>query len=239
MVTGYTEVLTRDLAGSLWNNHPNTIYCAIKCSNNNLFYTADNGIYKSTDNGLTWQLSLYQQNSYFFDISSNTNGDVFANSNSKIFRTTNNGLNWVNIYSSSDELNVIAVSPSSNVYVSKRRSILKSTDNGNYFIDLSLDIDVNFNHFLFLDNDRFVVATEKNGVYYFDGVSCYPINIGLDIKYVWSLAANAEGKVLAGTVKSGIYISNKQLESTQFHQKSHRNFHSSKTIPTPSILQQK
>lgn len=192
----------------IFNNHPNTIYASIKGSNNILFYTADNGIFKSADNGLTWQLSLYQQNSFFFDISSNTNGDVFVNSNSKIYRTTNNGLNWVNIYTSPDELNVIAVSPSSNIYVSKQRSILKSTDNGNTFIDLNIDIDVNFNHFLFLDNDRFVVATEKNGVYYFDGASSYPINIGLDIKYVWSLAANAEGKVLAGTVKSGIYITN-------------------------------
>lgn len=189
------------------NNHPNTIYCAIKCSNNDLFYTADNGIYKSTDNGSTWHLSFYQQ-SYFYDIVSNANGDVFANSNYKIFRSTNNGLNWVNIYTSPDELNVIAVSPSDKIYVSKLRSILKSTDNGNTFTDLNLNIDVNFNHFLFLDNDKSVVATEKNGVYYFDGASCYPINNGLDIKYVWSLAANAEGKVLAGTVKSGIYISN-------------------------------
>lgn len=189
------------------NNHPNTIYNVIKCSNYNLFYTADNGIYKSTDNGLTWQLSFYQQ-SYFYDIASNANGNVFANSNSKIFRTTNNGLNWVNIYTSSEELNVIAVSPYDNIYVSKQRSILKSTDNGNTFIDLNLNIDVNFNHFLFLDNDRFVVATEKNGVYFFDGTTCYPINTGLDVKYVWSLAANSEGKVLAGTVKSGVYISN-------------------------------
>ena len=33
------------------NNHPNTIYCAIKSNNNNLYYTADNGVFKSTDNG--------------------------------------------------------------------------------------------------------------------------------------------------------------------------------------------
>ena len=214
------------------NNHPNTIYCAIKCSNNDLFYTADNGIFKSTDNGSTWQLSFYQQ-SYFYDIASNANGDVFANSNTKIFRSTNNGLNWVNIYSSPDELNVIAVSQSGIIYVSKQRSILRSTDNGSTFVDMNLNIDVNFNHFLFLDNNKFVVATEKNGVYYFDGASCNPVNIGLDIKFIWSLAANEDGNVLAGTVKSGIYVSNGPIGINPISSEIPNQFSLSQNYPNP------
>ena len=196
--------------GMSWhiNNYlEHTYVFASLCNiNGDIYFSNDQGIYKSTNGGLSWPLSFYTSGGAY-NLAKNSSGNIFASGYSKVFRTTNNGQNWTQIYFDTNGLGSISVSPSNTIYVSKRSTIMISSDNGNNWIDMNINLDLSFREMIFDASENLIVTTLKDGVYFFNGNSWYPINQGLDIKSIISIAFNAQGQLLAGTYSSGIYRS--------------------------------
>ena len=127
---------------STWSVNSSTFPTSIhlffgKALNGNLYLpTAHNGVYKSTNNGLTWS---YNMGSGFgcgaFSFENDTIGNLYigvGGSCRGLHVSTNNGLSWSNKIGGRDFTDIHYHKKSNTVYASNTNfEIYKSTDNGN------------------------------------------------------------------------------------------------------------
>jgi hypothetical protein len=110
------------------------ITCLLRSENNSNIYAGTNdGFYKSTNNGATWNLSGFS-NLYISNLSMNSNEDLIISSHNnanpiyKVHRSTNQGNDWEDVTYNLPNIEAKYISPDSidNIFI--------GTENGCYFI---------------------------------------------------------------------------------------------------------
>lgn len=94
------------------------------------------GVFRSEDNGFTWnRCSL---NNYVYSFASNSAGDIFAGVTGGLYRSNDNGINWSRILSIPVPITAAAVNLDGHIFAGSHISdnpgnftlVLRSTDNG-------------------------------------------------------------------------------------------------------------
>jgi len=140
--------------------------------NGSLFAAAYSGVYRSTDNGQTWEeVNTQLPTSTAISLAINSNGVVFVGKFSGLFKSTNNGDSWaqtsLNVSSFIEALVVTADDVLFAGAGAPGENLFRSTDDGNSWANVSLPVSTT----------------------------------------VWRLFSPAPGRILAGTLQSGIYLS--------------------------------
>lgn len=202
--------------GLIWKrtNLTNASITDITVNDTNIYAaTFDYGIFQSTDKGITWEqnVGLLNGTSLITVVSKDT--ITFAGLflkpefTSTVCRKNNSSKDWRTTNFTNANIDNLAVS-GSDLLVAARDSIFISTDNGDTWADISIDLVIGSNN----SNS----ALEVNGVNifaaYFGGIY-RSINkgkkwqkIGLDIPPVSSFAFTGSN-IFAGTTPAGIYLS--------------------------------
>jgi photosystem II stability/assembly factor-like uncharacterized protein len=164
--------------------------------------TVFSGVYRSTDNGNTWQKVGLNNSVLSFAVSSDT---VFAGTdNGGVYRSTNNGNSWTPIGLSYNNIWSLAISRGS-IFAGTGRGIYRSTDNGNTWALLNVNIGevrslvVNAGS-IFAGGGRDVYQSKDNGN------SWSQINKGFIDGGISSLTISKDA-LFVGTFYSGIYRS--------------------------------
>jgi photosystem II stability/assembly factor-like uncharacterized protein len=174
-------------------------------------YASANGVYKSTDNGTTWQLRM---NVGALKIEIDINGNIYMAALGGVFKSTDGGNTYFQIAQSipAIEFYDIAIIPNGTLYVSSFVGVYKSLDEGISWIPTSFigfgafDIGINSNGIMFFANS----TLSWSGIY-------RSSDLGSNWEYLYpgfsatSLEYLNDGSVLAGCVETpvtsnGIYI---------------------------------
>ena len=123
------------------------------------------GMYRSTDNGVTWLPSglqgLYNYSNCITRI--NSAGIIFAGTDIGLFRSSDNGNNWTQI--TNFFVNAIAFSLSGEVFIGSDKAY-RSADNGDTWLEISSGLPETYILSLYVDDDGYVYSgTYDKGVY--------------------------------------------------------------------------
>jgi hypothetical protein len=171
-----------------------------------------NGIYKSTDNGESWNLSLLSTSDIYCFAS--VGGYLFAGRNAAgVCRTSNDGINWS--YSGLTSSNVYSLLTKGSLLFAGSQNaayggVYISTDYGGNWNNVSSGLQSSPVHSFTLSGENIFAGVQDspfNGVYFSVSNGSYWINVTNDLSgFVYSLAVNGTN-VFAGTSSNGIYIS--------------------------------
>jgi photosystem II stability/assembly factor-like uncharacterized protein len=102
--------------------------------NNDIYVGAEDGIYKSSNNGLSWtKLSNGLPTEEFYIIRTNSSGYVFAIAFKRIFYSFNNGQSWSEMNQELGFLGSFTIDSNNHIYAGSNywgRGMYKSTNNG-------------------------------------------------------------------------------------------------------------
>ena len=205
--------------GELWTEINNgltnlNVYSLIVLSNQIILAGTEDGLFRSTDNGTSWNFIL---TNIFRSFTICPNGNVFAGTWDGIFMSTDDGITWeqANNGISPNIFGTISVSSfvcNSNgdvfVGIDIEGDVYRSTNNGNSWIQLNLHQDV-LSMAITLSGEIFV-GTGPEGVYHSldNGSTWTPINNGfthLNIPNVVNcLAIDSNNNTFAGRDRYGI-----------------------------------
>ncbi len=168
--------------------------------------TNGNGVYKSTDNGNSWNHILNNDFSIWRILIDN-NGYIFlATEMDGIWRSTDAGETWEESFEYFGLITDIVCSPSNQLYFStEMEGIWKSTDNGNSWETLwmpeiiiwSLTTDINENIYAGTMGDGLFISTDFGENWTVQDIDAY---------LFWDLATNSDySKVFAGSEENGIW----------------------------------
>ncbi|MCA0389148.1 MAG: T9SS type A sorting domain-containing protein [Bacteroidetes bacterium] len=174
------------------------------------FAAAGSGVFKSTNDGLTWSLANTGLTSSTIKVVAmgGSNGDLFAGSSS-LFRSTNQGASWTDIGNSLSTPYVRAIDfdDSNYIYVgTEGGGVFRSTNNGSSFTFSGLSV---FNvKTLHCDNFGFIYAGGGN-LYRSSnrGATWFVFNTGMQGTTVEEIVSNNIGYIYAGTYGNGVYRS--------------------------------
>jgi photosystem II stability/assembly factor-like uncharacterized protein len=198
----YSFSFCQDYWESIFSYEEN-IHCLAINSIGYLFTGTSNGVFRSVDNGISWDQVLYVN--YTKGIAINSQDQIFA-SPAPLYLSTSNGNYWdqLNLYYLYDVKN-ITVDTEDNIFVGFWGGICKSSDNGtNWELVLSLsDCEVvnsiveNSEGVLFAGTINFIA--EGGGVYLSTDQGDSWEHIGLENEYISSLAINSNDEIFAGS----------------------------------------
>jgi photosystem II stability/assembly factor-like uncharacterized protein len=208
--------------------------------------TESEGIYRTTDNGKTWdQLNSGISDKKLYSILMLPNGDLLAGGIKKVYRSTNKGLTWINLNSdlpiNAGAIRSIVISNSGGLMATiDSIGIYVSNDNALSWTLRAQGLNTSkVNSYTATPNGLLFAATE-DGVFMLDTVpnsNWVQINDGLTPKSVLSICHLSNGKLLAGTLGSGIFRSlnsfDKQLTSASDLLPSSQKIAVSPTYPNP------
>lgn len=186
-------------------------------SQDNIFAgTWGDGVYKSTDEGVTWDpvnsgLTNLHVNCVFIA----PNNDIYASTEGGgIFISKDNGVNWDPINNGLTNLNVRVVNKHENGTLfagTYGNGIFKSTDNGANWVESNTGLDFqDVRALTFAVNDDYVIAgTWGGGVYRSsdNGKTWFKSNTGISKPYIFDFVINSVGEILASTNGSGLRYS--------------------------------
>jgi photosystem II stability/assembly factor-like uncharacterized protein len=182
-------------------------------------YVASSGVYKSTDDGVTWVfkntgLEIAEALKLFID----NNGNIFLgaigfpNTGCGLYKSTNGGEYWEKIADTLNgkpinifyDIKIIPNEPSGIIYVSNYYGVYKSTDNGitwhstNFNNNLAIDIGISTNGYMFFGNN----TASWFGIYRSTNLgSNWERNAFLGVT---AMAYLSDGSVLAGCYDPGL-----------------------------------
>ncbi|NIV00593.1 MAG: hypothetical protein GWN55_04580 [Phycisphaerae bacterium] len=175
------------------------------------------GVFRSIDNGDTWQRTSYPDTLSAWPLAINNNGDLFAGSELGLFRSTDSGESWNLITKPEFEKRKIFTFAISRITGSIFAAVVgdgvyRSTDNGNTWQLTSLpntniqSLVINGSGDIFAGTGGFFSANPE-GVFFSedDGDTWQKINQGLINENILELAADSYGYVYAGTRGDGVF----------------------------------
>jgi len=114
---------------------PGSQYCPMNISQNGDLFVAgfnsyDNCIYRSTDGGTNWTISLNTAGWSIFCISFDQDSNIYAGTYSGIYKSTDNGDNWTPYGTFTGRAVAIAVNDSGHVFVGDYGGGYRTTDDG-------------------------------------------------------------------------------------------------------------
>lgn len=169
---------------------------------NDIFAGTGNGVYKSTDYGVTWtQTSLNNRDVESLAIRENylfAGTYVFG-----IYKSTDNGNTWIQTSLTNNTVLTLLVKENYIFAGTKYSGVYKSTDNGDTWVQTS----PNYSYVNSLAvNGNNIFAGASTGVYISTNNGNTWLQTSLDNQFVWSLIVN-QGNIFAGTDYGGVYIS--------------------------------
>jgi ligand-binding sensor domain-containing protein len=177
--------------------------------------TMENGIFRSTNQGLTWM--AVNAGLTKFDVRGlaiNAGGHIFAGIlYAGVYRSTDNGASWtlVNTGLTDKYIMDIIVAPNGHLFVSTNKGVFRSTDNGGSWTYKGLQDNAVFS-LLAKAGGLIFAGTNYGGVFYSNDNGETWSNRGLKGAVLHSLAVNSTGHIFAaawGEVKGevGVYRS--------------------------------
>jgi len=227
-------VLKSTNGGDLWFNSAYGINAAMIKSiavntQNDIFIAITGGIYKTTNQGLTFiEVDSGITNRFINVIRIHPNGYLFAGSFpmsgaplSGVFRSTNNGLSWnVSMSGWTYQYNNVldfAFSNNGDIYVASNDNVYKSTNLGNSWLRANNGITNNQVYSIAVNpNNNYVFAgTYGNGVFRSkdNGANWTEVNSGLSATQIMSLEITPVGHIFAGTNGQGVFRSSNNGEN--------------------------
>jgi hypothetical protein len=217
--------------GSLYNSVNNGLTSkkavVLANKNNNILYTgtSDSGVYRSTNAGATW-IHTPLNNLYIYSLTVSGNNVFAGTAFDGIFRSTDNGITWNQTSVNNRRIRsicakgTIVYAGTSNTHGNPSGNILVSNDNGNTWIEYSIESPgfpvVSIGIF---DNDH-VIAASTNGIFIStnSGINWSAINSSVKIGVPSKLTVMGYGDVYAATSAGviGSYDYGKSWESTSY-----------------------
>lgn len=207
--------------GSKWSQVGNfasgEVIWTIKADNNNQLVAGSlfGKIYKSTNNGTSWNTINESMNVRSIWAVITTGNVIFAATEQGVFSSTNNGADWANCGLSGKDVRAIAFDNSGNLYAGTWGSgIFKSSDNGSTWEAVNAGLaSLNVDAIAATKNNEVYIGTFGAGVYKSVNQGAQWSNVNMGYDYVWSLGVNTDGSIYAGTYGDGIYKSENSGES--------------------------
>lgn len=166
-------------------------------------------IYRSTDDGATWQHINPDMNSgYIWSIAA-TNGSIYVATSAGVYKTTNNGGTWTATGLFDKDVRSIAYDDQGNLFAGVwGYGMYKSTDNGATWTVINTGLHcLNIGALTVGANGDLYVGSYGNGVFKStDGGDSW-FNVNMGYAWTWSLAASSNGNVYAGTYGGGVFVS--------------------------------
>lgn len=195
-----------------------SIYSIIENNTNEILVgTFSKGIFKTTDNGVTWSESGLN-NMWITSLAKDNSGNIYAGAigsqfGSGIFKSIDDGTTWTKIFEIETGINKVYVSAENEIYIglnytSEQSGIYYSSDGGNNWQKIFNESE-NVYTIIKLNTGR-VLAASYGKIYYSDnnGINWQITSSGLTSSTPSSFAINSENKIYLATLGYGIYESN-------------------------------
>ncbi len=179
-------------------------------SNGNIFAASVTGVYKTSDNCATWNITDLQNldvRALKIDASGEiyagtwNNGVFVSNDNGASFTSANNGLGAHNVVTS------LAVTPNQNVFVGTfDGGVAKSTDKGNSWVSMN----VGYNYIWTLasnSNGDLFAGTYGDGIYRSTDNGTSWSKMPFPGTYAYELVIDASNNIFASSYSGGVYVS--------------------------------
>jgi len=191
--------------------------------------TIDNGIYRSSDNGVTWESAVTGFSSIMAMCVNNNN--VFASIWGYTIKTSDNGETWSYV-ESLEGAGIFSYYSEDNVIIAGSvNEIFKSTDNGNTFTGIGINIPYSLVNIYAIESNgtELFMGTSYDGIYKSQdmGETWIPANEGMGPKDVRGIAVTENATIIAGTNYAGIYRSENNGEEWE---KRNNGFYAGSTI---------
>ncbi len=203
----------------IWNQSKGpmggTIENLILHKNKNIYATlANQGIIKSSDQGLNWDKVNYGLTTTdVLSIHSHNNGYLFSGTVAEgIFRSTNDGDNWQNVkriddLPFSDNVRAFTSDVYGNVYAGAQHSgVFKSTNNGNTWNKVNIGLTTRNIETMSSTPNGYIFAGTMTGLFRStnQGTSWVKLNIGIYSADISSVHVTKDGVIYVGTYGQGI-----------------------------------
>lgn len=147
--------------------YPSTVLLA-QNSKNQLFAAVDgNGVYRSNDRGLTWQI----KNNGLTDlhiriIKIDHENNIYAITSSEIFRSTDDGESWYKLINNHNYYIIdLDIDSLNNLYMAVSSQIFKSTDHGVNWFEFGNSFVYGIVNGIFINDSSYLYVYTNNGVY--------------------------------------------------------------------------
>ncbi len=184
---------------------------AVARSSGYICAATDGGIYRSTDDGGTWD-RVYNTES-FHAVAAGSGSYVFAGTSDGVYMSTDAGLTWSSTTNSSNTISLAVTSTGTILAGTFNNGILASTDNGTSWKQIAYTSGVEV-YSIAVDSSGYLYSgTYDSTAPYLEGVYRSTDNgatwnqVGLTNIWVYSLAATPAGNIIAGTSGGGVYVS--------------------------------
>jgi photosystem II stability/assembly factor-like uncharacterized protein len=191
--------------GSSWSNAGLMSYrvqCLTECGGKLFAGTGNQGIFCTTDNGVSWtSVSTGQTNSDILCLTT-IGTNIIAGTYGGVFLSTNNGTNWNRtgpIYSAMSLL-----TSGTNLFVGTMSGVYLSTNNGNNWIDVNTGFHDYGVYSLSASGGNLYAGAMQGGVYLSTNNGTRWTRMGLTVP-IWSFATIGTNLFAAAT--SGVYLS--------------------------------
>ena len=166
------------------------------------------GVYKSSDNGLSWEISSGTPNSQLAALGALNNGVVLTSGlNGEIYRSLDYGESFHTKRTRPNTINAIIIGKNKNIFAgSFALGIYKSPDAGNSWTQVDNgSIEGGLNAMVFSPNQDIFVAAQ-GGIYKStdQGETWIECNIGLIKKWTQDITVNSRGDLFAATFGNGV-----------------------------------
>lgn len=175
-------------------------------------------IYRSNDNGTTWNhINAGMNASYVWSIGLGSYGYIYAGTEKGLYLSNNNGTSWTATTLSQKDVRSVVVDNNGTIYAATwGNGIFKSVDNGQNWTAINSGLTNQVVHSLVINSQSELFAgTFGAGVFKSvnggENWSSTSFNNG----YIWSLTASANGTLYAGTYSDGVYKSNDNGQTWQ------------------------
>jgi photosystem II stability/assembly factor-like uncharacterized protein len=201
-----TGIIRSTNNGDTWNATSLTaqnIRQTIAADNGNLIAATNEGIYKSTDDGINWALSNSGlSNTNISELNKNTIGVLFCVTvNNRLFKSTDNGNNWVEVgFMPASPTYCLSFNSSNEMYAGTLYGIYKSTNDGSSWTEDSLHY-ILTRTILFNNSDDLFAGTDLEGVYRSQQANSpyEKINTGLKNTFITAMTFSLDSVLYVGT----------------------------------------
>jgi photosystem II stability/assembly factor-like uncharacterized protein len=189
-----------------------TVTCLESDNQGGIYAGTVNGyIYKTTDNGSTWnRVNPFMYSGPVWAIEVHPNGSIIAGTVTGVYRAPVNTTAWEQTALANKDVRTLKIDAQGNVYagtwgfgtfVSTNCGLSWNASNnglGNHLIVTAVTV---------TPNQTVFAGTFDGGVFKSvdNGANWTPVNVGYN--YIWTLASNSNGDLFAGTYGDGLYRS--------------------------------